>query len=190
MLLLHGRNLAGIRVQLKEGDVTVEKIQPSSNGHWAFVWLRTDGAAVQTLRLTVSNHAGTTQAEFELRARKPATAAFQGFSSADVMYLIMTDRFADGDRSNDEDAADATKPRGWHGGDLRGIEQHLDYLQQLGITTVWTTPVYKNIPITERVNTEFRTEAFNVFNTPQFSNPDGNINDQNYGLISGLQFNS
>ena len=48
----------------------------------------------------------------------------------------------------------------------------------------------KNIPITERVNAEFRTEAFNIFNTPQFSNPDGNLNDQNYGLISGLQYNS
>jgi hypothetical protein len=48
----------------------------------------------------------------------------------------------------------------------------------------------KNIPITERVNTEFRVEAFNVFNTPQFSNPDGNLNDQNFGLISGLQYNS
>lgn len=48
----------------------------------------------------------------------------------------------------------------------------------------------KNFPITERVNTEFRTEAFNVFNTPQFSNPDGNLNDGNYGLISGLQYNS
>jgi hypothetical protein len=48
----------------------------------------------------------------------------------------------------------------------------------------------KNFPITERVNTSFRAEAFNVFNTPQFSNPDGNLNDQNYGLIDGLQFNS
>ena len=50
--------------------------------------------------------------------------------------------------------------------------------------------VQKNFPITERVNTEFRTEAFNLFNTPQFSNPDSNLNDQNFGLISGMQYNS
>jgi glycosidase len=67
----------------------------------------------------------------------------------------MTDRFADGDFTNDgpdanlnavaSDAiAERTKPRGWHGGDLRGIQQHLDYLQQLGITTLWITPVYEN----------------------------------------------
>ncbi len=48
----------------------------------------------------------------------------------------------------------------------------------------------KNIPLTQRINTEFRAEAFNVFNTPQFGNPDGNLNDQNFGLISGLQFQS
>src|SRR6185437_10616405 len=68
---------------------------------------------------------------------------FAGFSSKDVMYLIMTDRFADGDLANDA-GVDRTKPRGWHGGDLRGITQHLDYLQHLGVTTVWITPVYQN----------------------------------------------
>jgi hypothetical protein len=50
--------------------------------------------------------------------------------------------------------------------------------------------VQKNFAITERVNTSFRAEAFNVFNTPQFSNPDSNLNDQNYGLVTGLQDNS
>jgi glycosidase len=64
------------------------------------------------------------------------------------MYLIMTDRFADGDLTNDgtpaEHAAELAKPRGWHGGDLQGIQQHIDYLQNLGITTVWITPVYQN----------------------------------------------
>jgi glycosidase len=58
----------------------------------------------------------------------------------------MTDRFADGDTTNDgpDHAAELAKPRGWHGGDLRGVAQHLDYLQELGITTVWITPVYAN----------------------------------------------
>ncbi len=60
------------------------------------------------------------------------------------MYLIMTDRFADGDGSNNGAGYDRAKPRGWHGGNLRGIAQHLDYLQDLGVTTVWITPVYRN----------------------------------------------
>jgi glycosidase len=73
----------------------------------------------------------------------------QGFSSADVMYLIMPDRFADGDPTNNR-IPDFVAPnnrsvsRAYHGGDLRGIRQHLDYLQQLGVTTIWTTPLYDN----------------------------------------------
>ena len=56
----------------------------------------------------------------------------------------MTDRFADGDLSNDPDPSQRSSSRGWHGGDLRGIAQHIGYLKTLGITTVWITPVYQN----------------------------------------------
>ena len=56
----------------------------------------------------------------------------------------MTDRFADGNPANDPPGDDRAAPRGWHGGDFAGIEQHLDYLQQLGVTAVWTTPVASN----------------------------------------------
>ena len=56
----------------------------------------------------------------------------------------MTARFADGAPPHDHPAGQRGKPRGWHGGDLRGISEHLDYLHDLGITTVWITPVYQN----------------------------------------------
>jgi glycosidase len=83
---------------------------------------------------------------FRFLARRAATDGFAGFTSSDVMYLIMTDRFADGNPANDgpNHEAELEAPRGWHGGDLRGIIQHLDYLQELGVTTVWITPVYQN----------------------------------------------
>ncbi|MBB5343722.1 glycosidase [Edaphobacter lichenicola] len=63
------------------------------------------------------------------------------------MYLIMTDRFADGDPSNNRQPGmtyDRNDPHAWHGGDLRGIRQHLDYLQDLGVNTIWITPVDQN----------------------------------------------
>ena len=76
-------------------------------------------------------------------------ARFQGFSRDDVIYLIMPDRFADGDPSNDQPSGsngvyDRSKQMAYHGGDLRGIRQHLDYLHDLGVTTLWLTPVWKN----------------------------------------------
>src|SRR5260370_7534192 len=65
------------------------------------------------------------------------------------MYLIMPDRFANGDPTNDEPAEapgshDRSKPRAYHGGDLLGIQNHLPYLKDLGVTTLWLTPIVKN----------------------------------------------
>ena len=146
MLLIHGENLGGAKITVDGRQVSVARTQFSPNGHWAFVWLQTAGAPAQTLHIAAASATGKAEADFPLEKRKPASAGFKGFSSADVMYLIMTDRFADGDPSNDDPAAERATPRGWHGGDFKGIEQHLDYLQKLGITTLWTTPVDRNIP--------------------------------------------
>jgi neopullulanase len=144
MLLLHGNNLNGARVAVTGKKISVMRTQASANGHYLFVWLDTKSAGAQAIGLYVTTAAGATAASFELRARKPATAGFQGFSSRDVMYLIMTDRFANGDASNDAETNERAVARAWHGGNFRGIEQHLDYLRALGVTTVWTTPVYSN----------------------------------------------
>jgi glycosidase len=84
-----------------------------------------------------------------LAARAPTLGKFQGLSQDDVMYLIMPDRFANGDPTNDEPAEapgshDRSKPRAYHGGDLRGIQNHLPYLKDLGVTALWLTPIVKN----------------------------------------------
>ena len=162
MLLIHGEHLSGARISVTGRNVSVEKTQASQNGHWAFVWLRSAHAAPQTLHITASNSDGNAQADFELQQRKPASAGFQGFSSTDVMYLIMTDRFANGNTANAQSAEERAKPRGWHGGDFQGIEQHLDYLQSLGITTVWTTPVYNNIPSPQSYHGYSATDMYAV----------------------------
>ena len=120
MLLIHGEHLSDTKISVDGKHVSIEKKQVSDNGHWAFLWLRTTNASPQTLHITASNQAGKTEADFQLQSRKPKPEGFQGFSSADVMYLIMTDRFADGDPSNDEPAEERAKVRGWHGGDFKG----------------------------------------------------------------------
>jgi glycosidase len=145
MLLLYGRNLKDTHISVGGSGVAIAKTHFSENGHYAFLWLSEKGMAPQTVSVRVASNHGEVSFPFELKQPKPASAGFQGFSAKDSMYLIMTDRFADGDTSNDGDhAAEEAKIRGWHGGDLRGILQHLDYLQDLGITTVWMTPVYAN----------------------------------------------
>jgi glycosidase len=142
MLLVRGNNLAGAKFSVTGSGVSIAKSQISTNGHYAFLWLAHSGTAPQTIHIRIAAPFGSASIPFSLDRRTPAAHA--GFSPTDVMYLVMTDRFADGDPSNDPNPSERDQPRGWHGGDFRGIQQHLDYLQQLGVTTLWTTPVYDN----------------------------------------------
>ena len=155
MLLVRGEGLREAKFSLGDGALQIEKVVPSENGHWAQLWLSASPSGAETVTLTAKAGGKKAEAPYRFEARRPASDGFAGFSSRDVMYLIMTDRFADGNPQNDgvdaksaasgaEAAAERAKARGWHGGDLKGIEQHLDYLQELGVTTVWTTPVYEN----------------------------------------------
>ncbi len=156
MLLVRGDGLSGASFSLSDAALRIQKTVVSDNGHWAQLWLTNTPARPETLTIHVSRDGERAEANYEFGARKSHGAGFAGFSSSDVMYLIMTDRFADGDLKNDgahaQDAAasaaaaaERAKPRGWHGGDYRGIEQHLAYLQQLGVTAVWVTPPYENL---------------------------------------------
>lgn len=144
MLLIYGRNLNAAKLSVKGDGVRILRSRESSNGHYAFLWLATKQAKPQDLQITASNVAGSARVSFTLRARVPAHGRYLGFNPVDVIYLVMTDRFADGDPSNDEPGYSPDAPRGWHGGDFAGIREHLDYLQKLGVTALWTTPILSN----------------------------------------------
>lgn len=144
MLLVEGQHLDGARFSVSDKQLSIERTKVSTNGHWAELWLNGSPASAETIQIFADRSGAHAAVPFTFAQRHDASDGFAGFSSKDVMYLIMTDRFADGDTSNDDSAAERAKPRGWHGGDLRGITEHLDYMQELGITTVWITPVYQN----------------------------------------------
>ncbi len=90
-----------------------------------------------------------TTADFRLDDPLDLAGRFQGFSADDVIYLIMPDRFANGDASNDDPAIshglfDRANSHYYHGGDLQGVIDHLPYLKNLGVTAIWMTPIYDN----------------------------------------------
>jgi glycosidase len=161
MLLVHGENLGGAQFAVSGRGVTLQRMQASANGHWAFLWLRTKNAGAQQIAITARNDNGRAHRWFALAERSHSEHAHLGFSPADVLYLIMTDRFA---RSGEADAQalERDKPRGWHGGNLAGITQHLDYLQQLGVTAVWTTPVASNGAMPESYHGYAATDLYAV----------------------------
>lgn len=162
MLLVHGANLHGATLTVSGQGVTVERTESSANGHWAFLWLKSAKAEAQTLAIRAENAHGAARVPFALAARKNAPGAHGGFSAADVLYLIMPDRFADGDTANDPQPGERGLARGWHGGDLKGIEQHIDYLHELGVTAVWLTPVLSNAGMNESYHGYAATDLYAV----------------------------
>ncbi len=148
-LLIRGSGLKGATVNPAKG-LTASRVSINDAGTYLLV----DIAIARGMRpgsypLQIKNSEGTATAPFQLDAPLSPEGRFQGFSPDDVIYLIMPDRFANGDTSNDDPAVshglfDRKKPHYYHGGDLQGIIDHLPYLKSLGVTALWLTPVYDN----------------------------------------------
>jgi neopullulanase len=151
-LLIRGRNLQGARVFGEVGSpLRFSGLTTNPAGTYLFVNLHIGPTAPPgDYRLTVNAGDGFQIFNFRLNAPLDPDKNFQGVTTDDVIYLIMPDRFADGDPSKNAppdappEANDRRNPRAWHGGDLRGIINRLPYLKDLGVTAIWTTPWYDN----------------------------------------------
>jgi neopullulanase len=143
-------DLSSFEVDLKYPGVQISDVTRVENKHFLFVTLTIDkSAAAGTLPVTFRSGKTSFRYSYSLLERSKDTNRHQGFSSADVIYLIMPDRFANGDTRNDNvkgmaEISDRTNGEGRHGGDLKGIANHLSYLKELGVTSVWLTPVLEN----------------------------------------------
>lgn len=151
MVLLYGDGLATGKVTVNYPGVTVQKVERQPDGNHIFVWLDIS-KDTQPGDVTIDINAadGSAKAKFTLLTRQPQQGKFQGVTRDDVIYLIMPDRFADGDSSNNMPPGaapgtyDRAAPKTYHGGDLKGITEYLGYLKDLGVTTLWLTPLYDN----------------------------------------------
>ncbi|HEY3039846.1 MAG TPA: alpha-amylase family glycosyl hydrolase [Pyrinomonadaceae bacterium] len=150
-LLIRGSNFKGARVQGVGRDFrVVGAAKTNERGTYLFVDVAiAPRAKPGPVRLRITTADGTADATFEILASLSRAGRFQGFSPADVMYLIMVDRFSDGDPANN----DPLQSRGiydrknkfyYHGGDLQGVIDRLPYLKDLGVTALWLTPWYDN----------------------------------------------
>ena len=154
MIMFTGKNLEHARVSTSRPGIRIRSSQAGRNGHYLFAWLEiSKSASFGQVPLTVTTHSGRQTVQWKLERRNPLgvnirrNQGFNGFGPDDVIYLIMPDRFADGDPTNNFPASgtyDRSQPRAYHGGDLRGIQDHLPYLKDLGVTTIWITPIYNN----------------------------------------------
>lgn len=148
-VLVRGSGFAGARVAIP-APLTASNVAVNTAGTYLFADVAIPANAKPgSYALTIRTATGEARADFSLVERSPPEQRFQGFSPDDVIYLIMPDRFSDGDQSNDDPPEskglfDRTKSRYYHGGDLKGVIDHLDYLQSLGVTAIWLNPWYDN----------------------------------------------
>jgi len=151
MVSLYGENLNDSKISVSHPGVKIDKTQLQPDGKHAFVWFSiAKNARPGNVTHTLKTAAGTTTAVLTLLERSPQEGRFQGVTRDDVIYLIMPDRFADGDPSNKmpkgatPGSYDRTAAKAYHGGDLKGIQDHLPYLKDLGVTTLWLNPIFDN----------------------------------------------
>lgn len=151
-LQVHGKDIRPAEFSVDYPGVRVDSVvRLDGSPDWQHVYLTiAPDTKPGTMTLKWKEGKKTVSKKYELRQRRPNGGA-QGFISADVLYMIMPDRFADGDPSNNKIpamnypvGADRSNLNGRHGGDLKGIADHIDYIDSLGVTAVWLNPVLEN----------------------------------------------
>ena len=150
-LMVHGKNIADLEPEFNFHGVLINKVHRVENPNYLFIDLLLSETARPGKFDILFNKSGQTiiSYPYEILKRNAGSAERQGFSPADVIYLITPDRYANGNPDNDSVPSLKEKPNrrnkdGRHGGDIKGIIDHLDYIAEMGFTQIWLNPVLEN----------------------------------------------
>ena len=150
-LMVYGKDIKFADVTTDYPNVKIDSLVRLDSPNYLLVYLNLKGAKPGEINLTFSNKNGKkTIRKYQLKAREMAGADRKGFDISDVLYMLMPDRFANGNPKNDvikgmeDQLCNRNEPSLRHGGDLEGLRQHLDYFTDLGVTALWLTPVLEN----------------------------------------------
>jgi len=167
-LMVHGRNISFLQPQIEYEGVEILRVNRMENNNYMFIDLSLKDAVtgsfdIQFIRL------GKVEAEYRyvLHERDSNSKNRKGFDPGDVIYLITPDRYANGDKKNDDVSGLKEKSRrkdkdGRHGGDIKGIIDRLDYLEQMGFTQLWLNPVLENNQSTYSYHGYSTTDYYNI----------------------------
>lgn len=149
-LMVYGNYLNNVSARFDDSKIKVTKVHKIKNASYAFIDIEISGNLTpKDYKLILTREKEKSSFTFPILKREDAANRFKGFTQSDVIYLIMPDRFANGDVTNDSvagysDNMQKIYGQGRAGGDLQGVINKLDYLKNLGITTTWLTPVIEN----------------------------------------------
>lgn len=149
-LLVYGEDIGRLAPMIEKPGVELLGVRTTANPNYLFAYLRiSPETAPGTFDIHFDGGGERVTHRYRLDARDPVLADAQGFTSADAIYLITPDRFANGDSANDAagglgDRVARDDPLARHGGDLEGVVDRLDYIAELGFTSIWLNPVLEN----------------------------------------------
>lgn len=151
-LLIHGTEICNRKVEIQYPGVKILKVNRACSPNYLFVTLEIDSKTAKAGKFNIllkQPDKTNLSVTYELKNRRSNSAQREGFNSSDVIYLLMPDRFANGNPANDNvdsqpEKANRISENGRHGGDIKGIKDHLDYIKELGATAIWCTPVQEN----------------------------------------------
>ena len=144
-IMFYGKNIAQNEVSVSNG-LTIKSIQKTENPNYLFVTIDTKNIMAQEFAFTFKNVKKSFTQNYAVKERRENSKYRKSYDSSDVIYLIMPDRFANGNPNNDnskstKEIANRSLPGGRHGGDIEGLIKNLDYIKELGATAVWPTPL-------------------------------------------------
>ena len=145
-IMFYGKNIAQYEVTVSD-KIVIENIKKTENPNYIFVTIDTKNTPISELTFSFKNKGKVAFThKYELKQRRLNSKFRKGYDSSDVIYLLMPDRFANGNTNNDSEKSVTEKsnrqlPGGRHGGDIDGIIKNLDYLKELGVTAIWPTPL-------------------------------------------------
>lgn len=149
-LMVYGKDIKTANVTTDYPGVKIDSLVRLDSPNYLLVYMNVKDAQPGTMTLLFQQGKQKKKVNYTLKAREKKGEERYGFSNADVLYMLMPDRFASGRTDNDQIKGlrpyknDRTQPSLRHGGDLEGIRQHLDYFKELGVTALWFTPVLEN----------------------------------------------
>lgn len=149
-VLLYGEDISSSDVSLTSSDVYLKEVVRQANSNYLILYLDLKEACPQKFDIVLKKGRKVTKVPYELKERIRKGTDIEGFTSSDVLYLIMPDRFSNGNPDNDiipgmlENKVDCNEQFGRHGGDFKGISEHLDYISDLGVTAIWLNPTQEN----------------------------------------------
>jgi len=148
-IMVYGKDIGAYSASTNYPGFKITKTIRVESPNYLFIYAElSEDIAPGSVSISLKNGKKKSSFDYVLKARKKPIGQ-QGFDASDVIYLMMPDRFANGDTSNDNikgmlEGTDRSKPNGRHGGDLKGVSDNINYIKDLGMTAIWFTPIFEN----------------------------------------------